>query len=239
MCSGSYHAVEAALAGPTASVCLINPVLEYSRWGGHPYRTFEPEEGSEGLTDREAWGSTRPFMTRLMVRLAPLRRVTQRLPGSTRWFVKRLLMTATPARTLGQLDQAGIDVLVVTGEREDGLMRRGEERKFRALLRKGRVKIESIANLEHTLLERTGRDQAAEKIHAYVIGRVAGPGGPVTPACGRERAPAGAGSRWLLLKADGDPLLLLASVSSDVMTGPRTDRPWSVATEHWGKGDRR
>ena len=132
LCSGSYHAVEAALAGPTASVCLINPVLEYSRWGGHPFRTFEPEEGSEGLSDREAWGSTRPFMTRLMVRLAPLRRVTQRLPGSTRWIVKQLLMTATPARTLGQLDHAGIDVLVVTGEREDGLMRRGEERKFRA-----------------------------------------------------------------------------------------------------------
>jgi alpha-beta hydrolase superfamily lysophospholipase len=174
LCSGSYHAVEAALAGPTASVCLINPVLEYSRWGGHPYRTFEPDEGSDGLSDREAWGSTRPWMTRAMIRLAPLRKVTQRLPGSSRWFVKRLLMTATPARTLGQLDQAGIDVLVVTGEREDGLMRRGEERKFRTLERKGRLKIASIPNLEHTLFERTGRDQAAEQIHAYVTGRVAG-----------------------------------------------------------------
>jgi alpha-beta hydrolase superfamily lysophospholipase len=172
LCSGSYHAVEAALAGPTACVCLINPVLEYSRWGGHPYRTFEPDEGADGLSDREAWGGTRPFTTRLMVRLAPLRRVTQRLPGSTRGIMKRLLMTATPARTLRQLDEAGVDVLVVTGEREDGLMRRGEERKFRALLRRGRVHIETIPNLEHTLFERTGRDRAAELAHAYVLGCV-------------------------------------------------------------------
>ena len=104
-----------------------------------------------------------------MVRLAPLRKLTQRLPGSSRWFVKRLLMTASPARTLEQLDQAGIDVLVVTGEREDRLMRRGEERRFRALERKGRVKITTIPNLEHTLFERTGRDQAAEYVHAYVL----------------------------------------------------------------------
>jgi alpha-beta hydrolase superfamily lysophospholipase len=184
LCSGSYHAVEAALAGPTASLCLINPVLEYSRWGGHPYRTFEPDEGSAGLSDREAWGSTRPWMTRAMIRLAPLRKLTQRLPGSSRWFVKRLLMTASPARTLGQLDQAGIDVLVVTGEREDPLMRRGEERRFRALERKGRLKITTIPNLEHTLFERTGRDQAAEYVHAYVISRVADLGGPAHPGVG-------------------------------------------------------
>ncbi len=181
LCSGSYHAVEAALAGPTASVCLINPVLEYSRWGGHPYRTFEPDEGSDGLSDREAWGSTRPWMTRAMVRLAPLRKVTQRLPDGSRWFVKRLLLTASPARTLGQLDQAGIDVLIVTGERENRLMRRGEEGKFRALERKGRVKIESIPHLEHTLFERTGRDQAADLVHAYVTGRVADLGGRALP----------------------------------------------------------
>lgn len=180
LCSGSYHAVEAALDGPTACVCLINPVLEYSRWGGHPYRTFEPDEGSEGMSDREAWGGTRPLTTRVMIRLEPLRRVWQKLPGGSRWIVKRFLLTATPARTLGQLDEAGIDVLVVTGERENGLMRRGEERKFRALER-GRVEIETIRNLEHTLFERTGREQAAELVHTYVLERVDGPGGPARP----------------------------------------------------------
>ena len=36
LCSGAYHAVEAALAGPTRSVCLINPVLSTPARGSTP-----------------------------------------------------------------------------------------------------------------------------------------------------------------------------------------------------------
>ena len=70
----------------------------------------------------------------------------------------------------------------------------GEERQFRNLLRSGRIRMETIPNLEHTLFERTGQRMgggAGPRLRDGRPGR-SRPGRPsgATP----ERAPAAARS---------------------------------------------
>ena len=172
LCSGAYHAVEAALAAPpasVASVCLVNPALTYHRWGQHPYRRFEPNEASPTLSDRQAWGSTRPWLSRVMLRLAALRTAGMSMPDGGWWIVKRLFMMTSPARTVERLVASDVDVLIVAGSEEARLLCRGEERRFRALVGKGRLRMETVPNLEHTLFERTGRERVSEMLHAHLV----------------------------------------------------------------------
>jgi hypothetical protein len=170
LCSGGYHAVESALDEPVASVCLINPALTYYRWTRHPGRRFEPDEG-EGFRDRQAWGQTRPWVSSAMLRLAPFRDVMRKIPGRW-WIMKRLLVTASPARTFDRLTKSGVRVLVVAGSDEARHLRQGERRRYRDLARRGSFHLETVPGLEHTLLERTGRDRVLEVLHTSVVGPV-------------------------------------------------------------------
>jgi dienelactone hydrolase len=174
LCSGGHYAVEAALAGPTLAVCLINPALEYRRWGDHAYRTFEPDDGTTESGDGAGLGSVRPWLSRYMTQLGPLRRASSQLPNSGWWVVKRLLMTKSAGRTLEQLARAGIDALLVADEGEAQKLSRGEGGRFRNLEATGRLRMETIPNLEHSLFERTGRERVAELLDAYVVNLLGG-----------------------------------------------------------------
>lgn len=188
LCSGGYHAVEAAIDEPGASVCVINPALTYYRWNRHPDRRFEPDH-NEGFEGREAWGGTRPWVQRAMLRLAPLQGAARKVPGHS-WILKRFLVTASPGRLFDRLTHLGSQVLVVAGGEEAHTLCEGERRRYRRLTRSGSFSLETIPFLEHTLLERTGRDRVSELLHTWVIGR----GAEAAPQIGREaepQAPAG------------------------------------------------
>ena len=66
-----------------------------------------------------------------------------------RWF-----MTVSPVRTLERLAESDVDVLIVAGTDEARRLCRGEQRRFRALVRKGHLRVEVLPDLEHSLLER-------------------------------------------------------------------------------------
>ena len=171
LCSGGYHAIEAALAEPVASVCVVNPALTYFRGGDPPPGRFEPDQ-DPGFADREAWGGTRPWLRRLMTRISSLGGATRGIPG--RWWIhKRLFVTASPARTFRRLTESGVDVLIVTGDVEERVLYRGERRRFRALVRDGRLSRETVHHLEHTLLERTGRARVSALLHDHLARFVA------------------------------------------------------------------
>jgi pimeloyl-ACP methyl ester carboxylesterase len=167
LCSGGYHAVEAALDQAVTAVCAINPALAYYRWTRHPYRRFEPGI-SEGFQDREAWGATRPWVNRFMSRLEPVRGAMRKFPGGW-WVLKRALVTASPAHLFERLTQSGVMVLVVAGNDETRKLRVGEQRRFRALSRLDSFRFDSIPNLEHTLLEQTGRDRVSDLLHSWIF----------------------------------------------------------------------
>jgi esterase/lipase len=169
LCSGGYHAIESALRAPVASVCAINPVLTFDRWREQPYRRFDPGDGSAGPHDSDDLGATRPWTTRLLARLAPLRKMTRRMPDSGWWFLDRLRASARPAQILGRLADSGVDVLVVAGPGEARLLTRSDRRAFRALVGTGRLRMETVPHLEHSLLERTGRARVAELLRQHVV----------------------------------------------------------------------
>ena len=168
LCSGGDHAIEGALDGPVASVCVVNPALNFVRWGQHPYRRYEPNEEVQLSSDRDSWGSTRPLVSRAMKHLAPFRDITRKIPNVGWWVVNRWFVTASPGKTLERVTQAGVDVLVVAGVPEAHRIRRGEHRRIRALVRRGGFRMEVVPNLEHSLLERTGRTRVGEILQGYI-----------------------------------------------------------------------
>lgn len=167
LCSGGYHAIESALRSPVASVCLVNPVIAYLPWTQHPDRRFEPNEESSGPGGTQARESVRPWKARLMARATPLRDSIRRIPGVW-WILNRLHVTPSRVRPLERLVGSGVDVLLVAGGRETCSLCRGETGRFRALARQGGFTLETIPDLEHSLIERTGRDQVAEVLHAHI-----------------------------------------------------------------------
>ena len=195
LCSGADHAIEAALHGPIACVCVVNPALAYVRWGWHRYRRFEPNlEASTEAGDPQSRVSTRPLLTRVMARFARTRPATHRIPNFGWWIVNRWFMSASPGRTLERLGRSDVDVLIVAGTDEARRLRRGEQRRFRALVRKGRLRMEVLPDLDHSLLNRSSRDRVGALLDAYVARRsaeTAGTDPPGDPSLG----PTGAAAR--------------------------------------------
>jgi alpha-beta hydrolase superfamily lysophospholipase len=178
LCSGGYHVIRSALDEAVTSVCLINPALTHYRWGEHPYRRFEPNETQDTHDRRE--GAPHPWVSRAMARLAPYRSTMRKLPGGW-WIMKRLLVRASPSSMFERLTESGVRLLVVAASEDVLRLRRGEERRYEALTRTGYFNVESIPHLEHTLLERTGRDRVAELLRAWVLSPGTDTATPVRP----------------------------------------------------------
>jgi hypothetical protein len=176
VCSGADHAVASALNHRATAVCMVNPAMSPAWWGGTTVRPPEPEEAESGHP--QAPGATMPWFWRLRVRFKGLRGVTAWIPNWGWWVAKRWFMKGSPVRTLEQLAQSGVDVLLATGRNEAGRVAKGEHRRLRSLVAAGGVHREVVPYLEHSLLDRASRDQAAEILTAYVVGL----GRPVGPS---------------------------------------------------------
>ena len=152
LCSGGHYALESALADPVLSVCVVNPAISIYPWDVQPERRFEPNEGAAILDS----GSAHPLISKTMAKLAPLRDAARRSPVGW-WVLKRFFVKVSPAQIFERLTQSGAQVLVVAGGTEDRRLREGQQRRFRSLTRQGSFSLEVFPDLEHSLLERSGR----------------------------------------------------------------------------------
>jgi hypothetical protein len=168
VCSGADHAVASALSQRATSVCMVNPAMSPTWWGGATARAPEPEEAGSG--DPQSRGPSSPWFWRLLARFKRLRGATRWVPNWGWWMAKRWFMKGSPVRTLEHLEQSGVDVLLVTGRNEAGRVAKGEHRRLRSLVSAGGVHRQLVPHLEHSLLDRASRDQAAEILTAYVVG---------------------------------------------------------------------
>jgi alpha-beta hydrolase superfamily lysophospholipase len=174
LCSGGYHAVEGAINGKTRGVCAVNPSLSFTP---PEIQVHSPVELQTSVVDtrRQASGAKKSW-TRLIPsargRLGPL---VQRLPDWTWWFWNRTVVDSSPARTLAKVLDNGTDMVVVAGPGEGRYLMRGEHGRFRRLRRSGRFRMEIIPDLEHTLFERTGREQVLGILTAHVVGHYGAP----------------------------------------------------------------
>jgi pimeloyl-ACP methyl ester carboxylesterase len=171
VCSGGYHAIESALAMPVRAICAINPVLAFYSPGDPSERNVEsPERG--GPSARLASSSTRRWALSI-VRVGLTRHALRRMPQGAWWVMNRIIVKAIPAKTIECVTALGVDVFVVAGLYETRRLLRGEQRTIRSLLTSGRLRIETIPRLEHSLFERTGREHVADVVFDYVVGRFA------------------------------------------------------------------
>jgi pimeloyl-ACP methyl ester carboxylesterase len=175
LCSGGYHAIETALLDPVMSVCAINPAISLYPWDPRPEGRFEPNV--EAAPERS---STHPLVSRLVARLAVLRKTARKAPGGW-WVLKRFFLSPSPAQIFERLTQSGVELLVVAGATDARRLREGEQLRYRSLIRKDSFKMEAMPDLEHSLLERTGRDHVSGLIRAFLAQsadgtRVNGPG---------------------------------------------------------------
>jgi hypothetical protein len=168
VCSGADHAVASALAQRATSVCMANPAMTPTWWGGATARAPEPEVAESD--DSRSRPATAPWYWRILVRFKRLQTVTGWIPNWGWWMAKRWFMKGSPVRTLEQLAQSGADVLLVTGRNEAERVAKGEHRRLRSLVSAGGVRREIVPYLEHSLLDRASRDQAAEILSGYVVG---------------------------------------------------------------------
>ena len=184
VCSGADHAIESALSAPVAALCVVNPALSY--WMRRDAQMAAPADGAPQTSDdHKTWGGPGPLLSRAMTLVAPYKRLSRWIPAPGWWVVKRWLTTGTMVRTLEHLTQTGVDVLVVAGPIEARRVYRGEQHRLHALIAKGRVHMEIVPDLDHSLLERISHDRISELIASYVEHRAAdlsGPGGaPAAP----------------------------------------------------------
>jgi hypothetical protein len=112
-------------------------------------------------------------LERVMAWAAPYRGLTRYVPAPGWWVVKRWLMARSPVKTLEQLVQSGVDLLMVMGSGESRRVYRGEQRRLHALVAAGGVHVETVPHLEHSLLDRASRDRVSELFVAYVADRAA------------------------------------------------------------------
>jgi hypothetical protein len=159
LCSGAYHALEAGLAFPVQGVCAVNPMF-----------TFTPPEMSSGEFDprRQTIGEMKPWVKRLPSWWRA-HQALARLPDSAWWPVNQFGLLYPPARTLRRLVDRDVEVLVIAGYWETQKIKRGAGRALRRLVRSGRLRFDSIDELDHSLFESTGRQRVQTMLYEYVV----------------------------------------------------------------------
>jgi pimeloyl-ACP methyl ester carboxylesterase len=171
VCSGTYHAVESALDKPVRAICAINPVLTLFAPGDPSERVFEPPE--RGGPSARAERSSTSRWTLSVARRGLMRHAVRHMPQAGWWVVNRFIMGSIPANIIKRVTALGADVFVVAGLWETRLLQRGEQRTIHSLVRSGHLRIETIPHLEHSLIEKTGREQVADVVIHYLAGRFA------------------------------------------------------------------
>jgi alpha-beta hydrolase superfamily lysophospholipase len=168
LCSGGYHAVEAALVRQVRGICAINPILTI-KLAEIDTEGF-PEESAEPLgARRPSFGARRGLARHALPAHEILSPLVQRLPSAAWWVINRIATPSPPARTLARVVDAEVDLLVVAGEEEAHRLSRGESRTMRRLRQNKRFQMEVIPELEHSLFERHGREQVGEMLTRFVV----------------------------------------------------------------------
>ena len=164
LCSGGYHCSEAALSTGARGVVMINPSF---RIAGPKDTVASPETATSAL-QRQVDEAPRSWVQRIPGR-ASLWELVRRAPDPLWTLINRLAITHPPADTLRRLSDSGTDVLVVCDDYDAWVLQRGARRALGRSRRPGRVRIEVVEGIDHTLFGREGRDKALELVVDHVV----------------------------------------------------------------------
>jgi alpha-beta hydrolase superfamily lysophospholipase len=183
LCSGGYHASEAALSTGARGVVMINPSF---RLVGSDDRLPAAGKGAE---ERQVIEAPKRWVRRIPAR-AFLWRMARRSPDGVWRIVNRVAINHPPAETLIRLARAGTEVLLACDDYDAWFLPRGGHHGLKGYERDGRVRIVAVTGMDHTLFCRQPRaltcdlvvedlvrrfvpttDQAAAPAHPITAGR--------------------------------------------------------------------
>lgn len=190
LCSGGYHSVEAAISSGARGVIAINPIMT-----AKPSEIVSDAGGAEPMSPRRQASAARRRWARALPAHDFLGGIVDRLPDATWWLINRVAVEHPPIRALRRTVDAGVDILVVCGEREARVIRRGERRAFGRLERSPLFHLEVLEGIDHELFAESARSRVvpilSEHLTRRFAGRWAGDGPtrsdtpPGAPAAGR------------------------------------------------------
>jgi alpha-beta hydrolase superfamily lysophospholipase len=161
ICSGGYHACEAALAFPLLGILMVNPSFASRREG---IDHTPPGVRREAPPSTRRWAKALPahdFLSRLIYGL----------PSWVWWIINRIAVTNAPATTLRRIADRGTEVVLVCNTPDAWQATRGGRRALGRLGRRGRMQIEVFDDIEHTLLCRDGREKVVALLTEHVEDR--------------------------------------------------------------------
>jgi len=178
LCSGAYHAIEAAVtlddAGLEISrVVAVNPVLHFDT----PPAWSEAGYGEEQQTAQPF----RPWIQWLR-RFDTLARLGERwVPAGLWWVLDRSGLQPHPARGFATLAERQVPTLLVCGDVEASHFQRRAKWALRRARRSGFLRFEVMPQADHTLFGAAARARADALVRRWVLGdqqvvRTTGPG---------------------------------------------------------------
>jgi alpha-beta hydrolase superfamily lysophospholipase len=169
LCSGGYHALEAALRHCVHGVIAVHAELENGNLEHRP-ETYTPE--------RQAWVGYRGWI-RWLNRSAVGRAVVWRVPGPVWWLLDRVGLQPDPGRAVQRIVERGSDVVLVV----EGWY--AERPRTWPTLHRRRARPTIVASrAEHSLLRLVDRESVEELVvevmRNWLAGRPAGSGAVAT-----------------------------------------------------------
>ncbi len=166
LCSGGYHAVEGGIALGARGVCAINPIIPRNPLN-QPGRSLSPRPADprrQAAATRKAWVKKLPAHDRLAA-------LGDKMPGAVWWVFDRIGAELPPAKALGRLVERGVETLVVCGENEARVIRRGESAFLRRMERTGSFRLEMVPGIDHELFQRAARDRVEQLLTDHLTKR--------------------------------------------------------------------
>jgi alpha-beta hydrolase superfamily lysophospholipase len=163
LCSSAYQALDSALDLHPRGVIALNPVL-----------TFQPPEVLAGghIDPRRRVALPRGAVIQQFHHEGPLSGLRRRFPDLG-WKVRTIMaMGKRPSVWMKELTGAGVDLMLVCGEREARPIRQGaSQRTMSKLFASGRLVFEYIPGLDHGLLVEAHRERIRRIVTEHVTER--------------------------------------------------------------------
>jgi hypothetical protein len=169
VCSGAYHAAEAAVLLGSKVVWLFNPWIRVAS----SLRESDGTDGSVPTQRRRFVRRADPISRRLISNVRAVDLAQRFIPAAGWWLLDKLGIFTYPIRAFEHLADRGTEVFLVCGESEAVQFSARGHRVRRRLERSGRFHFRTVEGFDHSVLMPQSRLEVADRLGEYVLGEFA------------------------------------------------------------------
>lgn len=129
---------------------------------------LDTEESTVKDLERKSDEAPRAWVQKIPGRAA-LWELVRRAPDPLWTVINRLAISHPPAETLKQMRDTGTDVFVPCDDYDAWVLQRGARRQLARTNRPGRVRIQVVEGMDHTLFFQEGRDRTIALVVDHMV----------------------------------------------------------------------